>query len=91
MERYFIKVVGRVQGVGFRYNTLFVAKTFGVTGWVKNCNDGSVDIEVQGEENSVQKFISKIKQGGNPVVKVTDTKVVKIECIEGERTFKVNY
>ena len=41
---------GRVQGVGFRYRALYAAKQFGVTGWVRNLYDGTVEMEVQGRE-----------------------------------------
>ena len=36
---------GYVQGVGFRYRASYIANRFGVTGWVKNCIDGSVEME----------------------------------------------
>lgn len=39
---------GMVQGVGFRYRASYAAKAVGVTGWVTNCYDGSVEMEVQG-------------------------------------------
>ena len=41
---------GRVQGVGFRYYAVQKANQLGLTGWVKNLYDGSVEMEVEGEE-----------------------------------------
>ena len=38
---------GRVQGVGFRYHSTYKAENLGLTGWVRNCYDGSVEMEVQ--------------------------------------------
>ena len=35
---------GTVQGVGFRYKACYSAKNRGVTGWVRNCSDGTADI-----------------------------------------------
>lgn len=90
MHRYFIQVFGRVQGVGFRYFASYMAKNFNLTGWVKNCNDGSVSIEVQGEAQSISLFIEKINKG-NAFVKVENMDCRKIEHIGNERSFRVIY
>jgi len=42
-------VEGRVQGVGFRYWTVQVARELGITGWVRNCPDYSVEIFAEGD------------------------------------------
>ena len=47
---------GRVQGVGFRYHTLQVAKQFDVSGYVRNLSDGRVQLETEGEEAEVNAF-----------------------------------
>ena len=39
---------GTVQGVGFRYKACYSAKNRGVTGWVRNCSDGTVEMEAEG-------------------------------------------
>lgn len=52
---------GRVQGVGFRYQTLQIAKGFDVTGFVKNLPDGRVQLEAEGEESEVQGFAADIE------------------------------
>ena len=41
-------VAGLVQGVGFRYFTVMTAGKLGLGGWVRNCYDGSVEVEAQG-------------------------------------------
>lgn len=41
---------GRVQGVGFRYRAYYAAKEYRLGGWVKNRYDGTVEMEVQGDE-----------------------------------------
>ena len=51
---------GRVQGVGFRYSTLQVAKEFEVAGFVCNLPDGRVLVEVEGREAEVGKFIEAV-------------------------------
>lgn len=47
---------GRVQGVGFRYQTLQIAKGFDVCGWVANLSDGRVHLSVEGAEQEVLEF-----------------------------------
>jgi len=62
MNVYHKKVVfrGHVQGVGFRYQTLDVAKGFDVSGFVRNEIDGSVTLEVEGEIQEVHEFIDAV-------------------------------
>ena len=57
-------VVGRVQGVGFRYFALHTAESFGgITGFVRNEYDGSVEIVAEGKKEILRLFLDKIKQG----------------------------
>ncbi len=53
---------GRVQGVGFRYQTLQVAKGFEVNGWVQNLADGRVQLEVEGSRAEVDAFLQGIEE-----------------------------
>lgn len=48
---------GRVQGVGFRYYAVKKANQLGLTGWVKNLYDGSVEMEVEGQEELIDQLI----------------------------------
>ena len=48
---------GRVQGVGFRYYAVNKANQLGLTGWVRNLPDGTVEMEVQGNEQSIDELI----------------------------------
>ena len=50
---------GRVQGVGFRYFVQRQATALGICGWVKNCEDGSVRMLLQGERAAVEKLLDK--------------------------------
>lgn len=52
---------GRVQGVGFRYQTLQVAKEFEISGWVANLPDGRVQLEAEGQTKEVKDFIAAIQ------------------------------
>ena len=58
-----VTVSGRVQGVFFRVWTSDQAQRLGVAGWVRNCADGSVEAQVEGEENAVQQLIDAMRQG----------------------------
>jgi acylphosphatase len=53
---------GRVQGVGFRYATKEIACGFEVCGWVKNLADGSVEMQVMGEDEEVEEFLKHITE-----------------------------
>jgi acylphosphatase len=60
-RRYLIS--GRVQGVGFRYFTKDVAEREGVTGWVRNLDDGRVEALVEGEDEAVTRVERALWQG----------------------------
>lgn len=51
---------GRVQGVGFRYSSYTEANLIGLTGWVRNLSDGTVEMEVQGTKEKIQQLIENI-------------------------------
>ena len=55
-----ITFYGRVQGVGFRYHARFAADRYGLTGWVKNEYDGTVTMEVQGDEADIDMMIGDL-------------------------------
>ncbi|HVL78530.1 MAG TPA: acylphosphatase [Sphingomicrobium sp.] len=58
-----IRVTGRVQGVFFRAWTQQQARELGVSGWVRNCDDGSVEAHVEGEEKAVSRMVELLRQG----------------------------
>jgi len=53
---------GRVQGVGFRYQTLQVAKGYEVSGFVLNLPDGRVQLEAEGTKAEVRDFIVAVQE-----------------------------
>lgn len=63
MIRKHIIFSGRVQGVGFRYTACYLARSLGLTGWVKNLWDGNVEMEVQGDPLSVARLIERLHEG----------------------------
>lgn len=48
LQRYFLRWAGQVQGVGFRFTNTNLAQARALTGWVRNMEDGSVEMEMQG-------------------------------------------
>jgi acylphosphatase len=62
VSRHF-QVSGRVQGVGFRYSMQSEAARLGLTGWVRNRRDGSVEALVQGDEEAVAKLTEWARRG----------------------------
>ncbi len=53
---------GWVQGVGFRYTVLRVAGGFGVTGYVANCSDGTVECVAEGVRAELEAFLDAVSQ-----------------------------
>ena len=53
---------GTVQGVGFRYTTYQLAKDFAVTGYVRNCRDGSVELVAEGTPGEIGRFLEAIRR-----------------------------
>ena len=77
---------GSVQGVGFRYRARHAAQLYRCTGWVRNEWDGSVSLELQGEEEDIERVILAIEQGRYVRIENMDCRTVP--AIE-ERGFTV--
>lgn len=60
------RITGRVQGVGFRWWTRETARELGVTGRVRNCPDGSVEIEAVGSSETLRTFRERLDHGPSP-------------------------
>jgi acylphosphatase len=56
-------VVGKVQGVGFRWFVREQARRWGVRGWVRNRPDGSVEIAASGPEQSLEGLLAAVRRG----------------------------
>ena len=69
-----VVVRGRVQGVGFRFSVVDVAREHGVVGWVRNRRDMSVEAWLQGDASAVQRVADWCRKGP-PGARVTDVGV----------------
>ncbi len=58
-----LNITGRVQGVGYRDSLRMIAQALNVTGWVRNCADGSVESVVQGSEQDVERVVGWCHNG----------------------------
>ncbi len=67
-------VVGRVQGVGFRWFACETAHALGVAGWARNMPDGTVVCEVAGPAHAVERFAAELR-AGPPAAQVLDVRV----------------
>jgi acylphosphatase len=72
--RAHIIVSGRVQGVFFRDHTQRWASSLGLTGWVRNLRDGRVEVLAEGEKDSLEGLLSRLRQGP-PLANVQDIEV----------------
>ena len=69
---------GRVQGVGFRYRSYYIAQSLGLAGWVKNLWDGRVEMEVQGQTLDIQELLKRIQEQN--WIEVSDIEITDIPC-----------
>ncbi len=80
---------GFVQGVGFRYRARHAADVYGCTGWVRNEWDGSVTMEIQGEEEQIDQVILAVNRGTYIRIEKIEMKTVPVE--EGEYSFQTKW
>jgi acylphosphatase len=57
------RITGRVQGVGFRFFSEEAARREGLSGWVRNCPDRSVEVFAEGDAEAVVRFEATIRRG----------------------------
>jgi acylphosphatase len=86
MRRVRAIVTGRVQGVCYRASTVDEARDRGLTGWVRNLADGSVELEAQGDDGEVTALLAWCAHGP-PAARVTGVAVDERAPIADERGF----
>jgi acylphosphatase len=77
-------VSGQVQGVGFRHHTKVHARELGLTGWVRNLPDGTVEALIEGPESAVDSMITWL-QRGPPASRVSKVAVESAQLSHPER------
>lgn len=88
VRRVWIRVSGRVQGVGYRFFAEDAAQALGITGWVQNQFDGSVELEAQGEGPAVEAFARALRDGPQ-LAYVADLQIHPMLLVTGEPGFDV--
>ena len=78
---------GQVQGVGFRYRAIHLARPLGLTGWVRNLWDGRVEMEVQGSALAIEKLVSQLMQ--QRFIVIEDIQARELPLEERESSFIV--
>jgi acylphosphatase len=87
MRRVHVIVTGDVQGVGYRYTMRIIANEVGVSGWVRNRRDGSVEAEIEGEAWQIDQVLAWMA-GGPPGSRVDAARVTDAEPL-GDPGFRV--
>jgi acylphosphatase len=90
MRRIRAIVSGRVQGVSFRAATRAEARRLGVVGWVRNRDDGAVELEAEGADDLVAALIQWCHQGP-PAARVASVAVDELAPTGADRGFEITY
>jgi acylphosphatase len=73
-----VRVAGAVQGVFFRDSVSREAQSRGLAGWVRNCDDGTVEAVFEGDADAVQELLEYCRSGP-PDASVSDVSVSEAE------------
>jgi acylphosphatase len=87
MTRRYI-VTGRVQGVGFRWFVEREASAIGVAGWVRNTDDGTVEVLASGNSDQLARLRKALKQGPR-AARVDEVQEFEADQQAGEPTFRI--
>lgn len=85
-RRYIVR--GRVQGVGFRWFVEREAHTFGIAGWVRNNQDGSVEVLAMGTRDQLSGLRSRLRQGPR-AARVDSIDEAEAKPVPGLHTFRI--
>lgn len=90
MVRYFVVFKGQVQGVGFRFTLYNYARQNGLTGWVRNRFDGSVEAQIQGDASKILNVIEALKNSSR-FIDIDDYSIKEMDVVSGEKRFDIVY
>jgi acylphosphatase len=89
-ERLHAQVYGRVQGVSFRFYTRDQAVALGLTGWVSNRDDGSVEVVAEGPRPALDRLLTWLRHGP-PMARVDDLHYNFLGSIDGFDQFTIEF
>ena len=73
MHRRIIHFDGRVQGIGFRYTTQNIAMRYAVHGYVRNLEDGRVELVLEGDDREMDGVLTCLRQKMNTYIRHVDS------------------
>ncbi|HKK94467.1 MAG TPA: acylphosphatase [Longimicrobiales bacterium] len=82
--RMAVRLHGRVQGVGFRWWCARTAKGLGVSGDVRNCPDGTVEVRAEGESEALLRFRDRLSDGP-PMARVDKVEDIDLGLVADAR------
>jgi len=85
-----VRIRGKVQGVFFRYSAKLEANRLGLTGWIRNCEDGDVQTTVEGARERVAEFVDWCGVGP-PGAIVSDLEVNEFPATGDFSAFRVEH
>lgn len=85
------KIYGRVQGVGFRFTTVQLAKELDINGFVRNEEDGSVYVEASAKKEPMESFIIELAKGPSPSADVEKVIIEYDDSLENYQGFTNQY
>ncbi len=88
MKTVILSIRGRVQGVSFRINTQKQGIQLGLTGYVKNLSDGSVEAYATGNEKAIEEFIDWCHKGPK-FAKVTQLTIQELDAVASYNSFEI--
>jgi len=89
-KTYHVKIAGQVQGVAFRHYTKLHADSTGISGWVRNCLDGSVETVISGSPEQLDEMVSWLHTG-SPAAVVTNVTVTETQQNTLAGSFEIRY
>ena len=90
IKRYYCIAQGRVQGVGFRGRCMMLARELGLTGSVKNLDNGMVEIYIQGNPIQLQTFLDRLQQP-DTWIRIDNLSSKSVDIIPQEKEFTYHW
>jgi len=84
-----IVFAGRVQGVGFRFTAHRIANQHRLSGYVRNCADGTVEMVAQGPDGAISSCLEDIKASFGSYIR--KTRIEQVACNPGYTDFRITF